>query len=69
MPTQETRELLESFGAAVIRYEDAVVSRAPAEELKSAAEEVTGKLARVHALIQRLRATRSQSLPKARAGR
>lgn len=55
MPSDETRRLLRVFGVAVTAFEDAVVRRAPAQEIAEAEAEAKGRLLEVTALIDGLR--------------
>lgn len=54
MPSDETRRLLRTFGVAVTTLEDAVDSKAPAEEIRKAERQARTLLAEVTALIERL---------------
>jgi hypothetical protein len=60
MPSDETRRILKVFGVAVTAYEDAVESRAGAEEINKANAEVDRGLSEINALIERLRAKRNR---------
>jgi hypothetical protein len=59
MPTDETRRVLKVFGVAVTAYEDAVESKATAEEINKAEADVSAGLSEVNALIERLRAKKN----------
>jgi len=63
MPSDETRRVLRTFGVAVTTYEDAIEKRAPAEETNKAEAEVNSSLSEVTALIERLRAKKSNPGP------
>jgi hypothetical protein len=54
MPSDETRRLLRAFGVAVTAYEDAVLDKAPTEEMRKAERDARARLDEVTALIDRL---------------
>lgn len=54
MPTDETRQLLRTFGVAVTTLEDAVTNRAPAATIEEAERRVRTLLVQLEALIERL---------------
>ena len=55
MPTDDTRKLLRTFGVAMTTLEDAVINRAPADEIEEAERRARAVLTDVEALIGRLR--------------
>lgn len=55
MPTDETRRLLKTFGVAITTLEDAVLNKAPAEEIAEAERRARALLSEVAALVDRLR--------------
>jgi hypothetical protein len=55
MPTDETRHLLKAFGVAVTTYEDAVLAKAPLEEIANVEKDARGRLQEVMALMDHLR--------------
>jgi hypothetical protein len=55
MPSDETRRLLRMFGVAVTEFEDAIESKAAAEELRKRAADAADRLAEVAALVNGLR--------------
>jgi hypothetical protein len=55
MPTDETRHLLKAFGVAVTTYEDAVLTKAPIDEVANAERDARGRLQEVMALMDHLR--------------
>ena len=61
MPTDETRHLLKAFGVAVTTYEDAVLTKAPLEEVVSAERDARGRLQEVMALMDHLREEASRT--------
>lgn len=54
MPTDETRQLLRTFGVAVTTLEDAVINRAPADTIEEAEKRVRTLMVQLEALIERL---------------
>jgi len=61
MPSDETRRILRTFGVAVTTFEDAVAKDSPAEDMAKARADLDSSLREVNALIDRLRAKKSQS--------
>jgi len=61
MPSDETRRILRTFGVAVTTFEDAVDKGAQDEDIERAQAELDAGLREVTALIDRLRAKKSQS--------
>jgi len=55
MPTDETRQLLRTFGVAMTTLEDAVLNRAPGASIEEAERRARTLLAQLEALIDRLR--------------
>ena len=55
MPSDETRRLLKLFGVAVTEFEDAVVSAAPAEEIKKTDAVMRARFEEIAAWVERLR--------------
>ena len=62
--SDETRRVLRTFGVAVTTYEDAVEAGTLAEAISKAEAELHASLNEVTALIERLRAKRSNRSQK-----
>ena len=58
MPSEETRQVLERFGAAVTSLEDAIDQRKPPDEIYTRDAELADRTRELLALVDRLRSRR-----------
>jgi hypothetical protein len=59
VPSDDTRRLLKLFGVAVTNLEDAIESKAPADEIRKWDAELAERMREVASLVDRLRSSRS----------